>query len=84
MHVIVDRARDCLISCSAGINLGKIRLVTLRAFLGLLHTSAGFERGWRWAKMDVVTSIWLQLSPISIPQVLGCQWAAQVIGHAGI
>ena len=56
-----------LVSCTAGNNLPKIRLVTLRAFLGLLHTSAGFERGRRWPYMDVLTSTWLQLSPISIP-----------------
>ena len=55
-----------LVSCPAGNNLRKIRLVTLCAFLGLLHTSAGFERGRRWPYMDVLTSTWLQLSPISI------------------
>ena len=54
------------VSCPAGYNLWKIRLVTLRTFLGLLHTSAGLERGWRWPYVDVSTSTWLQLSPISI------------------
>ena len=36
-----------LVSCPAGYNLRKICLVTLRTFLGLLHMSAGFERGRR-------------------------------------
>ena len=45
-----------LVSCPTGNNLWKIRLVTLRAFLGLLHTSAGFEHGQRWPYMDVLTS----------------------------
>ena len=56
-----------LVSCPAGNNLWKIRLVTLCAFLGLLHMSAGFERSRRWPYMNVLTSTWLQLSPISIP-----------------
>ena len=56
-----------VVSCPAGNNLWKIRLVILHAFLGLLHTSAGFECGRCWPYMDVLTSTWLQLSPISIP-----------------
>ena len=63
----VTSCNRSIVSCPAGNNLRKIRLVTLRAFLGLLHTSAGFERGRRWPYMDVFTSTWLQLSPISIP-----------------
>ena len=51
-----------VVSCPAGNNLRKIRLVTLCAFLGLLHTSAGFERSQRWQYMDGLTSTWLQLS----------------------
>ena len=55
-----------LVSFPAGNNLRKIRLVTLHAFLGLLHTSAGIERGRRCPYMDVLTSTWLRLSPIII------------------
>ena len=73
-----------LVSCTAGNNLRKIRLVTLRAFLGLLHTSAGFEHGWCWPYMDVLTSTWLQLSRISILTSASGQWAAPVIGNAAI
>ena len=42
--------------CPAGNNLRKIHLVTLRVFLGLLHTLAGFQRGQRWPYMDVLMS----------------------------
>ena len=80
----LGRSSSSVVSCPAGNNLRKIRLVTLRAFLGLLHTSAGFKRGWRWPYMNVLTSTWLQLSLISITQALGRQWAAPVIGHTAI
>ena len=65
--MLLHGAHKLLVSRPARNNLRKIRLVTLRTFLGLLHTSAGFERSWHWPYMDVLTSTWLQLSPISIP-----------------
>ena len=65
-----SRAIAAILSCPAGNNLRKIRLVTLRAFLGLLHTSAGFERGQRWPYMDVLTSTWLQLQLSSITIII--------------
>ena len=78
-------ARVNVVSCPSRNNLRKIHLVTLRTFLGLLHMSAGFQRGWRWPYMDILTSTWLQFPPISIhTQALGCQWAAGVIGDATI
>ena len=70
-----------IVSCPAGYNLWKIRLVTLRTFLGLLHMSAGLERGWRWPYMDVLSFNYHQLASA---QVLVRQWAAPVIGHATI
>ena len=48
LHVICR-----LVLCPAKYNLRKICLVTLRAFLGFLHTSAGFKRGRRWLYMDI-------------------------------
>ena len=59
-------ARVNAVSCPARNNLWKIGLVTSCAFLGLLHTSAGFQHGWHWLYLDILTSTWLQLSPISI------------------
>ena len=51
-------------------------------FLGGFHMSPGFECGRCWPYMEVHTSTWLQLSPISICTSarvpVGCQWAAQV------
>ena len=40
---VTSLATRRLVSCLTGYNLRKIRLVTLQAFFGLLHTSAGFE-----------------------------------------
>ena len=39
-------SQSTVVWCPAGYNLWKICLVTLRAFLGLLHTSPGFEHSW--------------------------------------
>ena len=74
-------AASHLVSCPAGNNLRKIRLVTLRAFLGLLHTSAGFERGHIWTFSPLHGFNYHQLASA---QARGRQWAARIIGHTTI